>query len=73
MSVVSELVDVVGRRQAARLQATLATPARTTRVTVMIGRLLGSGFLICFATGLYSHFLQNPMAWMRFPTRPTYL
>lgn len=73
MSVVSELVDVVGRRQAARLQATLATPARNTRVTVVIGRLLGTGFLICFATGLYSHFPQNPMAWMRFPTRPTYL
>ncbi len=42
-------------------------------MAVIIGRLLGAGFLICFTTGLYSHFLQNPMSWMRFPTRPTYL
>ena len=30
-------------------------------------------FLICFATGLYSHFLQDPLPWMVFPTRPVWI
>lgn len=53
-----------------RFQDSLATPARTTRTTVVIGRLLGIGFGVCFLTGLYSHFLQDPLPGMRFPTWP---
>jgi hypothetical protein len=37
-------------------------------MAVVLGRLLGSAFLICFFTGLYSHFMQNPLPWMVFPT-----
>jgi len=51
----------------------LASPARTTRMAVVIGRLLGLAFLVCFGTGLYSHFLQDPLPWMRFPTAPVSL
>ncbi|MFT7712238.1 molybdopterin-dependent oxidoreductase [Clavibacter tessellarius] len=51
----------------------LASPARTTRMAVVIGRLLGIAFLVCFGTGLYSHFLQDPLPWMRFPTAPVSL
>ncbi|WP_317230759.1 molybdopterin-dependent oxidoreductase [Clavibacter sp. MX14-G9D] len=51
----------------------LASPARTTRMAVVIGRLLGLAFLVCFATGLYSHYLQEPLPWMRFPTVPVSL
>ncbi|OUE25684.1 molybdopterin-dependent oxidoreductase [Clavibacter michiganensis] len=51
----------------------LASPARTTRLAVVVGRLLGLAFLVCFATGLYSHFLQDPLPWMRFPTAPVSL
>ena len=51
----------------------LASPARTTRMAVVIGRLLGLAFLVCFATGLYSHYLQEPLPWMRFPTAPVSL
>jgi DMSO/TMAO reductase YedYZ molybdopterin-dependent catalytic subunit len=40
-------------------------------MAVVIGRLLGAAFLICFGTGLYSHFLQDPLPWMHFATRPT--
>jgi DMSO/TMAO reductase YedYZ molybdopterin-dependent catalytic subunit len=40
---------------------------------VVLGRLLGIAFLICFGTGIYSHLLQEPLGWMRFPTRPTQL
>ena len=39
-------------------------------MAVVLGRLLGIAFLLCFSTGLYSHFLQQPLAWMVFPTRP---
>ena len=29
--------------------------------------------IVCFVTGLYSHYLQEPAGWMSFPTRPTWL
>ena len=51
----------------------LATPSRNPRMAVVIGRLLAAAFLICFATGLYSHFLQDPVPGMVFPNRPTWL
>jgi hypothetical protein len=73
VTVVSTIVRAVGMRQSARLQSALATPARTTRVTVVLGRVLGVGFGVCFLTGLYSHFLQNPLPGMVFPTSPTSL
>lgn len=39
-------------------------------MAVVLGRLLASAFLICSGTGLYSHFLQDPLPWMHFATRP---
>jgi hypothetical protein len=45
-------------------------PSRNPRMAVVIGRLLALAFLVCFATGIYSHFLQDPLPWMSFPTRP---
>ncbi|WP_375388686.1 molybdopterin-dependent oxidoreductase [uncultured Amnibacterium sp.] len=54
-------------------QATLETPARHPRTAVVIGRLLGAAFLVCFATGLYSHFIQAPLPGMAFPSRPEWL
>ena len=51
----------------------MASPNRNARTAVVLGRLLGIAFLICFGTGVYSHFLQDPLPWMRFPTRPTQL
>ena len=51
----------------------LASPVRNARMAVVIGRLLGIAFIVCFGTGLYSHFLQEPLPWMRFPTRPASL
>ncbi len=55
------------------LRHALASPSRTTRMAVVVGRLLGAAFLICFATGLYSHFIQDPLPWMAFPNRPIFL
>jgi DMSO/TMAO reductase YedYZ molybdopterin-dependent catalytic subunit len=54
-------------------RSALASPNRTSRNAVVTGRLLGIAFLVCFATGVYSHLLQEPAPWMRFPTRPTQL
>lgn len=55
------------------LRHALASPSRTSRMAVVVGRLLGAAFLMCFATGLYSHFLQDPLPWMAFPNRPIFL
>ncbi|MEP6478388.1 MAG: molybdopterin-dependent oxidoreductase [Rhodoglobus sp.] len=51
----------------------LATPSRNPRMAVVLGRLLAIAFLLCFGTGLYSHFLQDPLPWMTFLTRPSWL
>jgi DMSO/TMAO reductase YedYZ molybdopterin-dependent catalytic subunit len=51
----------------------LISPSRNPRSAVVLGRLLGGAFVICFATGLYSHLLQDPPSWMTFPTRPSWL
>jgi len=50
------------------IRVALASPSRHPRMAVVLGRLLGSAFLICFFTGLYSHFIQDPEPWMVFPT-----
>jgi len=54
-------------------RVSLASPSRNARTAVVLGRLLGIAFLVCFATGIYSHLIQEPPPWMRFPTRPVWL
>ncbi len=54
-------------------RAAMASPNRNARSAVVVGRLLGIAFLICFGTGVYSHLLQDPLPWMHFPTRPVRL
>jgi DMSO/TMAO reductase YedYZ molybdopterin-dependent catalytic subunit len=61
------------RRLMYEARAQLASPVRNPRMATVIGRLLGLAFLLCFGTGLYSHFLQQPLPWMTFPTRPAQL
>jgi len=51
----------------------LASPSRNPRMAVVVGRILAIAFLLCFGTGLFSHFLQDPAPWMVFPTRPIWL
>ncbi|MHA7224387.1 molybdopterin-dependent oxidoreductase [Arthrobacter sp. RHLT1-20] len=55
------------------LAAKFASPTRSTRLTVVLGRWLGISFTICFLTGLFSHGLQNPPSWMFFPTSPVWI
>lgn len=42
------------------------------RTATVIGRLLGLAVVVCFATGVLSHVLQHPPAWLvdRLPSRP---
>ncbi|WP_233189066.1 hypothetical protein [Subtercola sp. Z020] len=61
------------RRLLLTLQHAVAAPTRNLRLAVVVGRLLALAFLVCFGTGLYSHFLQEPLPWMRFPTQPVQL
>jgi hypothetical protein len=58
------------RRLLNGMRRSLTSPVRNARSSVVIGRLLGLAFLVCFVTGLYSHFLQDPLPWMRFATWP---
>ncbi|MGV8897260.1 MAG: molybdopterin-dependent oxidoreductase [Rhodoglobus sp.] len=51
----------------------LAAPSRNPRAAVVLGRLLGIAFIVTFLTGLYSHFIQEPLPWMVFLTRPIWL
>ena len=55
------------------MRRALSTPSRNPRMATVLGRLLGIAFITCFLTGLYSHFLQEPLPWMVFPTRPIFL
>ncbi|MGN6324567.1 molybdopterin-dependent oxidoreductase [Pseudolysinimonas sp.] len=61
------------RRLLYEMRRALQSPPRHPRLAVVVGRLLGAAFLICFGTGLYSHFLQNPIPGMVFPTSPATL
>ncbi|MFF2146121.1 molybdopterin-dependent oxidoreductase [Kitasatospora sp. NPDC058190] len=44
---------------------TFRSPLHDPRTAVVIGRWLGAALLVCFLTGLYSHVLQDPPAWLR--------
>ncbi|ADD42660.1 molybdopterin-dependent oxidoreductase [Stackebrandtia nassauensis] len=43
------------------------------RTATVLGRLIAACFALCLLTGLYSHFLQEPLGWMTFPVRPVWL
>jgi DMSO/TMAO reductase YedYZ molybdopterin-dependent catalytic subunit len=58
------------RRLLLDLRRAVASPARNPRKAVVIGRLLGSAFVLCFLTGLVSHYLQHPEPWMAWTPRP---
>ncbi len=62
-----------GRRLTDALAAKFASPTRSSRMTVVLGRWLGITFTICFFTGIFSHGLQNPPSWMFFPTSPVWI
>lgn len=50
-----------------------ASTARSTRLTVVLGRWLAAAFLVCLATGYYSHLSQEQPAWLTIGSRPVWL
>ncbi|QXJ26262.1 molybdopterin-dependent oxidoreductase [Actinomadura graeca] len=61
------------------LEVPAAVPGRFTsrlhdeRVAAWLGLALGVCVLTAFATGLFSHFMQHPPGWARWPSRPVNL
>jgi hypothetical protein len=49
------------------------SPLHHPRTATMIGRWLGIAVVICFLTGLFSHFQQQTPSWLDIPTRPASL
>ncbi|HEY0691576.1 MAG TPA: molybdopterin-dependent oxidoreductase [Kribbella sp.] len=49
------------------------SPLHHPRVATVIGRWLGIALLICFLTGLFSHFEQATPCWLVIPSRPASL
>lgn len=46
---------------------------RGPSVTARVGAALGVAVVVCFLTGLISHFIQHPQPWFWWPTRPVWL
>lgn len=69
----TERLSVMLQHRAERIRRALGSPLRTTRMTVVVGRVLGAAFVICFLTGLYSHLLQDPLRWLPLPAGPVHL
>jgi chromate transport protein ChrA len=49
------------------------SPVRSERLTTWLGVALGSAVAICFLTGLISHYVQHPVWWFSWPSRPVSL
>ncbi|MFD1547525.1 molybdopterin-dependent oxidoreductase [Nonomuraea guangzhouensis] len=55
------------------LSARFTSRLRSERVAAKLGMWLGLSFTVAFATGLFSHFMQHPPAWLLWPSRPVNL
>ncbi|MEO3868877.1 molybdopterin-dependent oxidoreductase [Nonomuraea sp. B12E4] len=55
------------------IAARFTSPLRSEQVAAKLGAWLGASFTVAFATGLFSHFLQHPPAWLLWPSRPVNL
>ncbi|PSK97578.1 DMSO/TMAO reductase YedYZ molybdopterin-dependent catalytic subunit [Haloactinopolyspora alba] len=51
----------------------LRRPVHDDRTAAVLGISLAVCFGVCFLTGLYSHFLQQPPSWLDWPARPAWL
>ena len=51
-------------------QGAYQSPLRDERLAAILGASLGSLFIVCFLTGLFSHLHQHPVSWLPVPARP---
>lgn len=70
---ITERMSVALQRRSMGVRRALDSPLRTTRMAVVVGRILGIGFVVCFLTGIYSHLLQDPLPWLPLPVAPLHL
>ena len=49
------------------------SPLHTELRAARVGVWLGSGFVVCFVTGLLSHLVQQPPSWFVWPAGPVWL
>jgi hypothetical protein len=59
-------------REKPPLWPTFQSPLRSTAVTARLGRVLGIAFVVCFATGLLSHYQYHPWTWLPVPGAPAW-
>lgn len=52
---------------------TFRSPLHSERVAARLGLWLGIAFIVCFLTGLVSHYMQQPPQWLHWPTTPSWL
>ena len=71
-SITDRIADAAATR-AAGIRRALGAPERRPRTAVVLGRMAGVGFAVCFLTGVYSHLHQHPLDWLPLPTRPVEL
>jgi DMSO/TMAO reductase YedYZ molybdopterin-dependent catalytic subunit len=62
-----------GKAQAAGIEGRFTSRLHDERVAAWLGIGLGISFTVAFVTGLISHFMQHPPAWMVWPSRPVNL
>ncbi|WP_243716565.1 molybdopterin-dependent oxidoreductase [Actinomadura darangshiensis] len=55
------------------MQGRFTSRLHDERVASWLGIALGVSILVSFATGLVSHFMQQPAGWMQWPSRPVNL
>jgi DMSO/TMAO reductase YedYZ molybdopterin-dependent catalytic subunit len=60
-------------RQGPLKQDAFPSPLHNRYVAAWLGYALGWAFLVCFITGLVSHFAQHPTSWFDLPARPIWL
>jgi len=57
-------------RRQPRRWPTFSSPLRSAAVTARIGTVLGLAFIVCFLTGLLSHYQYQPWQWLPVPGSP---
>jgi DMSO/TMAO reductase YedYZ molybdopterin-dependent catalytic subunit len=60
-------------RQGPFRQDAFPSPMHNRYNAAWLGYALGWSFLVCFITGLVSHFAQHPTSWFDLPAHPTWL
>jgi hypothetical protein len=51
-------------------EGAFTSPLHSPRTAALLGVTLGVAFVVCFATGVLSHLIQQPPGWFTWPSRP---